>query len=231
MVFAYWLIFLFNDPLNFRNFVPSYVHIPTLDARVIDSSDSCIAFNIAAFQNNALYFLLWWGTHSGLARTKVKKALGIDEHPIERPLFAAIATVVWFINVYTWQPISNCSKFDVLRVPSLQWLVSGPILLFSTFLIVGILPPYFLTNKYKTFNKVHPPLFSGLLWALPDHVFGTSKYKYKQHKFPEQKLIKDTFPYGLVRHPAAAGFLFWYIFLPAYTTNHLVLSAFWLSFM
>lgn len=138
MVFAYWLIFLFNDPLKFRNVVPSYVHIPTLDAREIDSSNSCIAFNISAFQNNALYFFLWWGTHSGLARTKVKKALGIDEHPIERPLFAAIATVVWFINVYTWQPISNCSKFDVLRVPSLQWLVIGPILLISTFLIVGI---------------------------------------------------------------------------------------------
>ena len=154
MVFAYWLIFIFNDPLNFGSLVPSYVHIPTLDARTIDPSNSCINFNTAAFQNNALFFLLWWVTHSGLARTKVKKALGIDEHPIERPLFAAIATVVWFINVYTWQPISNCSKFDVFRVSSLQWLAIGPILLFSTVLIVGRSLLNHIHDLYQPYSSV-----------------------------------------------------------------------------
>ena len=135
-MFAYWLVYIFNDPLNFSQYASPYFEIATLDAKIVDT-ESCTAFDLEAFKSNALYFLLWWGTHSGLARTKVKQILGIYEHPIERPLFAAIATVVWFLNVHNWKPISNCAKFDLFNIPPFQWVFVVPILLLATVLIVG----------------------------------------------------------------------------------------------
>ena len=39
------------------------------------------------------------------------------------------------------------------------------------------------------------------------------------------------FPYGLVRHPAAAGFLWCYAVLPAWTVNHLFLAGLWITFI
>jgi len=124
--------------LNFAQYTPSFFKLTTLDAKYLEPIDTCTSFDVAAFRNNLLYFVLWWTSHSGLARSKVKKALGIDEHPIERPLFAAVATIVWFLNIHNWIPISNCYKFDILKVSSLHWLGIGPILLFATVLIVGL---------------------------------------------------------------------------------------------
>jgi len=44
------------------------------------------------------------------------------------------------------------------------------------------------------------------------------------------KLI-TSFPYGLVRHPAASGFLWMYWFLPAYTPTHILLASLWTIFI
>jgi hypothetical protein len=105
--------------------------------------------------------VLWWTSHSGLARSKVKKALGIDEHPIERPLFAAVATIVWFLNIHNWIPISNCYKFDILKVSSLHWLAIGPILFFATVLIVGLVFNilYGISSNYNLIQQVSCGLF------------------------------------------------------------------------
>ena len=207
LVFALWLVFLFNDPFNFAKFVP--FKIPTVDVTEseLKPESTCTPLNTAHLYNNLAYFGLWWGTHSGLARTATKKFLGLVEHPIERPLFATVATITWFLQVYTWQPITDCSRWDVISTPTIFWAISGFVMLVGTVLIVG------------------------LLWTLPDHVFGTGKYKYPQGQFPEHKVIKGTFPYGLVRHPAAAGFLWFYWALPSYTPNHLLLAVLWTVFI
>ncbi len=132
--------------------------------------------------------------------------VGLWEHPIERPLFATIATIVWGINVYSWKPISDCSAWDPLALPLIAWIIPGTIILLAVLLVVGF------------------------LWALPDHVFGTAKYQYRQGDFPKPSLING-FPYGLVRHPAATGFLWSYWALPAYTANHIFLASLWTVFI
>lgn len=121
-------------------------------------------------------------------------------------MFAAIATIMWGINVVFWKPISECSRWDPLAVPVRAWAVSGSIIALAVLLVVGF------------------------LWYLPDHVFGTSKYQYAPGTIPKGAIIKG-FPYGLVRHPAATGFLWAYWALPAYTPNHIFLASLWTVFI
>jgi len=65
---------------------------------------------------------------------------------------------------------------------------------------------------------------------MPDHVFGTGRYKYPQGKIPHGS-ISYQYPYGLVRHPAATGFLWIYLVLPSQTPNHLFLAALWITYI
>jgi len=197
-VFTYWLLFILNDPFNFG--------VNTLDFKEIKPADQCTPIITQNVIFDLALFALWWGTHSVLARDVYKKALGIFEHPIERPLFAAIATIAWGINVVFWKPISDCERWYPLETPILTWIFSGTIIALATALIVGF------------------------LWILPDHVFGTAKYQYPQGKFPKHELLGG-FPYGLVRHPAATGFLWAYWAFPSHTTNHVFLASLWTVFI
>lgn len=72
-----------------------------------------------------------------------------------------------------WRPITDCEKWNPLAVPSHILLISGTIITLGALLIVGF------------------------LWVLPDHVFGTSKYLYKQGEFPQgiMKKILRSFVY------------------------------------
>jgi len=198
VVFLYWFLFLLNDPFN--------LGVNTLDVKEIKPPSSCNAL----IQENVVFdlalFALWWASHSVLARDFYKKAVGLYEHPLERPLFAAIATVTWGLNVYFWRPITDCERWDPLEVPISIWFLSGTLIALAFGLIVGF------------------------LWVLPDHVFGTAKYKYAQGQFPKGDIIRG-FPYGLVRHPAATGFLWAYWSLPAHTKNHVFLAVLWTIFI
>jgi hypothetical protein len=156
VVFAYWLNLFFNDPFN--------LGLPTLDAKPTLPEGQCQTFIVDNAISNALWFALWWGTHSILARKVVKVALGLWQHPLERPLFATYAWIIWGLNVHYWKPINNCTSWDPLTVPLHIWAISGAVCLTGVLLIVG------------------------LLWSLPEHVFGTDRYKYEQGKYPHGKL-------------------------------------------
>lgn len=87
IVFLYWVNFLLNDPFNLGT--------NTLDVKQVKPKDQCTPLNYDNLVHDLLLFGLWWGTHSGFARKAYKAAVGLWQHPIERPLFAAIATIVW----------------------------------------------------------------------------------------------------------------------------------------
>jgi len=142
-----------------------------------------------------------------MARKSFKVLLGLWESPIERPIFALCATVLWFLTLLLWRPISNCRRFSVFEVSPAVWAVSGTVIAGSALLIVA------------------------LLWRLPGHVFGTDRYAYRKGKYPTGKLLTKVIPYSLVRHPAACGFLWAFLALPSYTPNHLLLMAEWLPFI
>jgi len=198
LVFVYWLNFLLNDPLSLGG--------NTLDYKQIKDESKCQP----VIKENVLFdlglFALWWGSHSGFARDAYKKAVGLYESPVERPLFAALATVIWGINVHYWKPITDCERWYPLEVPVTTWIFSGVTIAIASVLLVGF------------------------LWVLPDHVFGTSKYKYAQGQAPKGEIIWG-FPYGIVRHPAATAFLWSYWALPAYTPNHVFLATLWSIFI
>jgi len=198
VVFLYWLCFLLNDPLN--------LGVNTLDFKKVKPPGQCTEIIQDNVVHNLLLFALWWGSHSIFARKVWKQATGLWEHPLERPLFAAIATIAWGINVYYWKPITDCTRWDPLQVPVWRWAVQGTIILLAVLLVVGF------------------------LWYLQDHVFGTGKYKHKPGSLPKGAIIRG-FPYGLVRHPAATGFLWAYWALPAYTPNHIFLALCWTVFI
>jgi protein-S-isoprenylcysteine O-methyltransferase Ste14 len=199
VVFAYWLNFILNDPLD--------LGLVTLDAKPPLPAGQCERFSVANATSNVLWFALWWGSHSILARKSVKLALGLWEHPIERPVFATVAWVAWGLNVHYWRPVDTCAApWAPLDVSPWVWAAAGTVFVAGVALIVG------------------------LLWSLPDHVFGTARYQYEQGKRPHGDLILS-FPYGLVRHPAAAGFLWCYAVLPAWTANHLFLAGLWITFI
>jgi len=199
LVAAYWLNFLFNDPFNLGT--------NTLDYREVKQASICTPYIKENITYDLILFGAWWATHSILARKVVKQALGLWEHPVERPLFAAIATVMWALNVIYWKPITDCVRWDPFEVPLWSWAIR--------LVIMG----------------AGLTILMGFLWVLPDHVFGTARYQYARGKFPEGGEIFLDFPYGLVRHPAATGFLWAYWALPAYTPNHLFLTALWTVFI
>jgi protein-S-isoprenylcysteine O-methyltransferase Ste14 len=197
-VAVYWLNYLLNDPFNIGG--------ATLDARDILPAEKCSAYIPENIRWNAQLFALWLVTHSGLARQKYKKLVGLEDHPLERPLFAAVAPIVWFTNIHFWKPISNCERWDPLQTSLPFALLSGVVGTLCLFLIL-------------TF-----------LWLMPDHVFGTAKYQYPPGKLPQSK-ISYGYPYGLVRHPAATGFLWIYALLPAHTPSHYLLGLFWIVYI
>jgi hypothetical protein len=51
--------------------------------------------------------------------------VGLVDHPLERPLFAAIAPVIWFINIHFWKPVSTCERWDPLQTSFPFAVVSG----------------------------------------------------------------------------------------------------------
>ncbi|EEQ97579.1 conserved hypothetical protein [Perkinsus marinus ATCC 50983] len=113
-----------------------------------------------------------------------------------------MSPITWFLSIYGWTPITDCTRFDITQVGLIQCLVSGGI--------------FILANLYLL----------GLFYVLPDHVFGTSRYKYSEGEEQPHELF-TAFPYNLVRHPAASSFLWMYWVLPAYTPSHLQLAALW----
>jgi len=200
LVAVYWLNYLLNDPFG--------LGAATLDAKQKDilPPGKCSSFIKENVEFNALLFSLWIVTHSGFARNKYKQIVGLVDHPLERPLFAAIAPVIWFINVQFWKPISNCERWNPLETSFPFAVVSAVIGTLALFLIL-------------TF-----------LWLMPDHVFGTAKYKYPPGKLPHGS-ISYGYPYGLVRHPAATGFLWIYALLPAHTPSHYLLATLWIVYI
>lgn len=204
--FFYFLFFVSNDPLGLR--ARYGLPVTTLDALKTLPDGQCTTVDFAALRFDLLLLSAWWAQHSIMARKAFKQALGIWQHPIERPVFAISATVLWFVTIHFWRPISDCAsqKWDPLNTSTAVWAVSGLVIALGSLLIVG------------------------LLWSLPSHVFGTDWWKYEQGKFPHGQLIRS-FPYGLVRHPAAAGFLWIYWAVPSYTVNHLLLATFWTAFI
>eukprot|EP01130_Rhizamoeba_saxonica_P003283 TRINITY_DN139_c1_g2_i2.p1 TRINITY_DN139_c1_g2~~TRINITY_DN139_c1_g2_i2.p1 ORF type:complete len:151 (+),score=14.17 TRINITY_DN139_c1_g2_i2:257-709(+) len=131
------------------------------------------AFNASNALNNILIFLVWWGSHSILARSSFKRLVGLEHHPLDRPLFAIVAPFAWFISFHFWKPVSNCEAWDITNVSIPVLLVSGTVFTLGTFQVLA------------------------LLYMLPDHVFGTQKHKYPPgHQLPPPKLITD-FPYSI----------------------------------
>jgi len=199
VVFVLWLNFLFNDPFD--------LGLPTMDSKVVKPPDTCTHLNIENLIFDVLLFLVWWGQHSIMARNAYKKAVGLYDHPLERPIFATCAFLIWFANIYFWKPISDCSSWSPFTISPIFLVLFGVVFVFSSLIILG------------------------LLWSLPDHVFGTQSYKYSQGKRPKSNEIIRKFPYGLVRHPAASGFLWLYWAIPAYTPNHILLASLWTVFI
>jgi len=177
----------------------------TLDARKV-KTEGCTKIIYDNLYLDLALLSAWWLQHSIMARKVVKQAMGTWGHPIDRPIFATASWITWFVSIHFWKPITDCSRFEPLKVSPTVWIVSGSIIAFGALLIVG------------------------LLWSLPGHVFGTDHWKWDAGKQPHGKLIRR-FPYGLVRHPAAAGFLWIYWVLPSYTPNHILLGAFWTLFI
>jgi len=198
LVVAYWFNFLLNDPFNLGT--------STLDSKHVKPEGKCKPLILENLYFDLFLFGLWWAQHSIMARDAYKRAVGLWQHPVERPLFAVFATIFWFITIYYWRPITDCTAWNPLAVPLPILALSATIITTGSLLIVGF------------------------LWTLPGHVFGTDRYQYDTGKYPAGVIIRS-FPYGLVRHPAAAGFLWIYWSLPAYTPNHILLASLWTVFI
>lgn len=206
IVFAVWVIFITNDPLNFREYA-SFLNTMDVDAADIDE-DGVIDY--AAMKHNIKVFLLfWWLPHSALSRNVVKKALGLGpQHPLDRPIFSFIAPFSWYSTMYLWQPISAASRLDVTTITLKQYFWRAPII---------------LTGLVETL---------GLFYLLPNHVFGTDRHEWARGNMPKEHKLIVKFPYNLVRHPAAACFLWVYwIGIPSYNANHILLASMWTVFI
>jgi len=202
VAFTYWLLYISNDPLNTGL-------VNTLDPKTPLSQARCNSFNTQnLLWDVALIWGLWWGSHSIMARKAYKVAVGLWQHPLERPMFAFIAPLTWGATLVLWKPVSDCESFDVFAVPLWRWGVS--LVVFSAGAI------QLLT----------------LFYSLPDHVFGVDKYRFPPGQQPagSGKII-EKIPYNLVRHPAAAGFIWMFWSWPSYTTNHIVLASLWTVFI
>jgi len=197
----YWFPFLFNNPLNFPI-------INTIDAPLSDilPAGQCTEFDWDAAKNNwFLWAGVWWFSHSGLSRRVVKQALGLWEHPFDRPFFGLVACLAITIWTHFWQPVSNCARWDIFETPTWQIGASATVVSFCLYLVLGF------------------------FWVMPDHVFGTSRHKILKN--PPKPELFVTFPYGMVRHPAATGFLWLFWSLPNYSANHIFYSACWSIFI
>jgi len=195
----YWFPFLFNNPLNFPL-------VNTLDAKHTKPAGVCTTFDWDAAKSNILlWFFVWWVPHSALSRRVVKQALGLYNHPLDRPLFGTFACLGIATWTHLWQPVSDCQKWDPFSTSLLRWAISAPIMGFALFLILNF------------------------FWTMPDHVFGTSRHICNPNAKPHGIFTK--FPYGMVRHPAAAGFLWLFWSIPSWTTNHLLYATLWSIFI
>lgn len=135
----------------------------------------------------------------------MKEALGLWEHPFDRPFFGLVACSAITIWHVFWKPISDCERWEILETPLVRAALSTAVAGFCLFLVLGF------------------------FWTLPDHVFGTSRHEVRKTPFVP-KLI-TSFPYGMVRHPAATGFLWLFWSIPSYTVNHIVYAIFWSIFI
>jgi len=198
-VVFYWLPFLLNNPLNFPL-------VNTIDAKEILPAETCTQLDTDALKVDlCLWFFVWWLTHSGLSRRVVKQALGLWEHPFDRPFFGVVACTTLVTWTHFWQPITNCEKWDVFATPWYLLALSAAVAAFCFFLILGF------------------------FWTLPDHVFGTSRHEVRKTAFKPELIT--AFPYGMVRHPAATGFLWFFWALPNYSPNHILYAACWTVFI
>eukprot|EP01113_Clastostelium_recurvatum_P035367 TRINITY_DN4922_c0_g1_i1.p1 TRINITY_DN4922_c0_g1~~TRINITY_DN4922_c0_g1_i1.p1 ORF type:complete len:339 (+),score=38.46 TRINITY_DN4922_c0_g1_i1:346-1362(+) len=193
----YWFVFLFNDPFRFG--------ANTLDASVVSPPETCSHF----IRDNAVYnvalFLLWVMVHSIFAREKVKRALGLWKHPMERPVYSFLSSLVMGLNAALWRPVSNCARWDAFALSPMQWVLPGVIMILSLRVLVG----YF--------------------WRYSDHAFGTSSHQEGTAWHGLERPL--SFPFDLVRYPKAAGFIWILWAIPAYTVNHIFLSALWTAYV
>lgn len=113
---------------------------------------------------------------------------------------------MWGINIHYWKPISDCYKWSPEAVSLPIGLISAGLVFFPLILCLG------------------------LFYLLPDHVFGVYKYKITPNQ-PQTHTLLTSFPYGVVRHPAATFFLWFYWCLPAYSENHIFLASLWTVFI
>lgn len=204
LVFVYWLLFVTNDPLN-----TGYVNTLDFPADQILPAKECTRTDhTAQFRNVWQFVVFWWLPHSGFSRTFVKNLLGLGpENPLDRPLFAFQAPFSWLATMMTWTPITNCSRFDIYEVNLYAYAI--PFVICFIFLVELL----------------------GLFFLLPNHVFGTDRYRWYKTPPVSHALIID-FPYALVRHPAAAAFLWLYwIGIPSYNPNHILLATLWSIFI
>lgn len=195
----YWAPFLTNNPLNFP-------FVNTLDAAQVLPPGQCTQFDTEAAKSNFyLWFFVWWLSHSGLSRKVVKQALGLWEHPIDRPFFGLVACLAISTWTHFWRPVTNCSRWELFDTPLYLAVPAAAVIGFCFYLILGF------------------------FWALPDHVFGTSRHEVRKTPFVP-KLI-TAFPYGMVRHPAATGFLWMFWSIPSWTPNHIFYALCWSIFI
>jgi len=178
----------------------------TIDAREVGDAKTCVKFDLHNFLVDFGWFLTWWIQHSGMARKRFKEATGLLDHPIERALFGTVANVVLLNFLFRWRPITTCERWDLFQTSWVAALVSLPIIAVALFVVL-----YFL-------------------YVFTDHVFGTARYAIAPgtHRTPQ---ISWVFPYNMVRHPTAAGFLFFFWAIPSYTLNHVYFAALWSAFI
>ncbi|KAF4747434.1 hypothetical protein FOZ62_017943, partial [Perkinsus olseni] len=188
--------------LSFMLNDPLEVGWNTLDTLDTLSDAKCTNFDVFAFSTNNLAFALFVVPHTLMARRRVKEALGITDQPYERPLFAFMSPITFLLSISYWTPVSNCRRFDPAALSLGHVVISGSI---------SVIAALYITAAMVT---------------LPDHIFGTRRYKLGSDEKAEARLI-TSFPYNLVRHPAGAGFLWLLWSFPSYTVNHITLSIMW----
>jgi hypothetical protein len=171
LVFAYWLLFITNDPFHTGL-------VNTIDVKSPLPADSCTPFDATAAWNNTFWFLaLWWLPHSGLSRNRVKALFGSSPtNPLDRPVFAFIAPISWLATLLLWQPVSDCHSMDVLTLNPWALIPRAVIILVAVAELLG------------------------LFYLLPSHVFGTDRHTWLE-KPPVSHDLIVAFPYALGAPP------------------------------
>ncbi|KAF4680193.1 hypothetical protein FOZ60_013903 [Perkinsus olseni] len=140
---------MLNDPLE--------VGWNTLDTLNPLSDAECTSFDVVAFSTNILAFALF--------------VLGIADQPYERPLFASMSPITFFLSSY-WTPVSDCRRFDPAALSLGHVVVSGSI---------SVIAAVYITAA---------------ILVMPGHIFSTKRYKLGSDEKPEARLI-TSFPYNL----------------------------------